>query len=487
MTESEAQKNSLQFWEKYGDFILLAMPYDDAVIVKARGATVTDADGNEVIDLTSGQFCSILGHNHPKLIERIKAQMDQVLHTSTDALSPVVFETAAKLAAVAPGELRKSLFLSTGSEANEAAFRIAKIATGKTGIVGLSQGYYGISLATSNAGLGWGRGPASAPGVPDTFRLLTPYCMRCPVGATFPECDVRCLQTSEALLHTQVEGVAAFIVEPILSGGGMIVPPPGYLRRLYDLSRKCGALLIADEAQTGFGRTGKWFGVEHDGVVPDIITFCKTAGGGFPVSGVITTDAVARKLGARGFSHLSSHQSDPVGAAALGAVIDIVREEGLVDRAEEMGRYFRDRLLELKARQPVIADVRGMGLMIGVELVCDPATREPAEDLGPVVRALCLRKGVHVGYTTMSHIFRLMPPLTITKEELDRAVDVFDESITEALQHRYRPEDFLPTNPYSRRVLARSGWRPTLQRYLHKLWETSPEELSQTVRRKIGR
>ena len=485
MTNPDLTK-SLQLWKEYGQFVLMAMPYDDNVIVAANGCTVVDADGNEFLDLTSGQFCAVLGHNHPKLVERLREQGEKVLHTSSNQMSLTVMETAAKLAAVAPGDLKKSLFLSTGSEANECALRIAKTVTKKSGIVGLSQGYYGITLATRNAGIGFGKGPAASPAVPDTFRLLTPYCLRCPVGAKYPDCDFLCLKTSEALLQTQVENVAAFIVEPILSAGGMIVPPEGYVQRLSELARKYDALLIADEAQTGFGRTGKWFGMEQHGVTPDIITICKNAGGGFPVSGVMTTEAVTKKLAARGFYHLSSHQADPLGAAVLGAVIDTIREENLVEQAAQKGQYFKDRLLELKAKWPVIADVRGMGLMLGVEFVKDPATLEPAEDMGRALRRLCFRKGVHLNYTILGQVLRITPPLTITKGQIDYAVTVLDGAIADALSGAHNVEEMAPANPYTQSLLKRS-WRRTYANYIEKLWQSSPQQVIRTVRRKMGR
>lgn len=477
--------NSLRQWNEYGEFVLMAMPYDDHVIVKAEGCTVTDSDGNEFLDLTAGQFCAVLGHTHPKLIERVTAQLPKVLHTSSSQISLPVMETAARLASIAPPGLKKSLVLSTGSEANECAFRIVKTATGKSGVAGLSQGYYGISLATRNAGIGWGRGPAASPALPNTARLLTPYCLRCPVQAKYPDCDFLCLKTSEATLQTQVSDVAAFIVEPILSAGGLIVPPPGYLQRLQELARKYDALLIADEAQTGFGRTGKWFGVEHHGVIPDVITFCKNAGGGFPVAGLITTEAIAQKLAARGFYHLSSHQADPFGAVALSTVIDTIQEENLLEQAASKGRYFADRLLALKEKWPVIADVRGMGLMLGVEFVRDLKTLEPAPEMGHLLRGLCLRRGVHLNYTMLGQVLRFTPPLTITRDQIDFAVSVLDKAIDDILHNRYAPEDLAPANPYTRRLM-KGGWLKKYAHYAEKLWLTSPQGIVRLFRRKMA-
>jgi len=319
-------RHNTEYWEKDGDYVLMAMPYADEVLVQGRSCTLRDADGKELLDLASGMFSCVLGHNHPKFVERISSQIQELLHTGTQFLSPPVFEASRKLAEVTPGDLQKTIFLSTGTEANEFAFRIAKSYTGRTGIVGLSRGYYGTSLATKSLSkLSAQRAKDSLPTVPESVAIpITARCVECFTGSAHP-CALPCLETVEDWIGDW-SNIAAVIAEPVLSAGGMLIPPPGYLKTLQEMARAHGALFIADEAQTGFGRTGKWFGIEHHGVEPDILTVSKAAGNGFPVSAMITTAEIAENVASKGLWHLSSHQSDPVGATAVIAVIDILRE-----------------------------------------------------------------------------------------------------------------------------------------------------------------
>ncbi len=466
---------SLELWERYGRYLIMAMPYADNLISEASGAIIKDLDGNEIIDLAAGQFCSIVGHNHPKLVERIVEQTKKVLHTGTQFLSPVVLEAAAKFAEVAPGGLTRSLFLSTGTEANECALAIAKMYTRRAGVVGFTRGYYGLSLAAKSLSSIFSRAEkhGSAPAVPESYRLMAPHCFRCPVHARYPECGLLCLESSIEAAIAENDNIAAVIVEPIMSAGGMIVPPPGYLKALKAFAQARGALLIVDEAQTGFGRTGRWFAVEHHEVEPDILVVSKSAGGGFPVSGLITTDKIADRIADEGFVHLASHQSDPVAAASVAAVIDIVREEGLVERAEESGRYFMERLRELKARHSIVADVRGQGLMLGMEISSEAG--EDSYSLAQLIVGLCKQKGVHLTYTYFEPVLRFLPPLTISRQEIDAAVSVLDRSISEAARGGASCRDLLPANRYSRSFVEKLAGKRTIKRVLSKLYQTSPE------------
>src|SRR6266851_1359676 len=238
---------NMDYWREYGDYVLMSMPYADQVLVEGRGCTLRDADGNELLDLASGMFCCVLGHNHPKFIERIVRQTEQLLHTGTQFLSPAVMEAGYKLAQVAPGRLQKSIFLSTGTEANEFAFRLAKAYTGRTGILGLSRGYYGTSLATKScSSLFSHQLKDSLPTVPESVRLpITPQCAVCFTDATRPPCGFPCLQSVESWIGDW-SNIAAVIVEPLLSAGGMLLPPPGYLKLLKEMAQEYGALFIVD-------------------------------------------------------------------------------------------------------------------------------------------------------------------------------------------------------------------------------------------------
>lgn len=464
-------RNSLEYWRQYGDYVLMTMPYADQILVEGRGCTVRDADGNELLDLASGMFCCILGHNHPKFIQRIVHQAQELLHTGTQFLSPAVLEAGYKLAQVAPGGLQKSVFLSTGTEANEFAFRIAKAYTGRTGIVGLSRGYYGTSLATKScSGLFSHHLKDTLPAVPEMARLpVTPQCVRCFSGLNGAPCGFSCLQSVDCWIGDW-SNIAAVIVEPFLSAGGMLLPPPGYLKLLKQLASEHGALLIVDEAQTGFGRTGKWFAIEHHGVEPDILTLSKSIGNGFPAAAVVTTPEIANQVVSVGLWNLSSHQSDPLAAAAVCAVIDTVREENLLDQARESGDYFMRQLRDLAARQPAITNIRGQGLMIGFDFV-----PEDSETLAETVNHfmnVCRRRGVHLTYSYGNVNFRIIPPLIITRAEIDFAVEVIEKSLEEILSQPSARNDNWPRNPYTRRLYERHPWR----RLLARCWRSSPEE-----------
>jgi len=464
---------SLELWRKYGRHMLMAMPYADNLISDAEGVFLLDVDGNQILDLAAGQFCSILGNSHPKYVERMVDQMKRVVHIGTQFLSPIVLEAAAKFAEVAPGALNKAMFLSTGTEANECAISLAKTYTGKQGIIGFNRGYYGLSLGTKSLTSIFSPNDrhGSGPTVPESFRFLAPHCFRCPVKSRYPECDLLCLDASVEAALSRAKGIAAIIIEPILSAGGMIVPPPGYLKRLQELARELEALLIVDEAQTGFGRTGKWFACEHHGVEPDILVVSKSAGAGFPVSGVITTDAIADGVAEQGWVHLASHQCDPLPAAAVAATIDIVREEGLVERAAQNGRYFMDRLEQLKKKYPVICDLRGQGLMIGMEI-----TEEGDEQrLCSLIVALCERRGVHLTYSYFEPVLRFLPPLTISSQEIDRAISVLNEAIATALEGKASLNTLLASNPYSRDFTSKLTSKKSVRRLASRLYRTSPK------------
>jgi 2,2-dialkylglycine decarboxylase (pyruvate) len=466
-------ERSLELWRKYGKHMLMAMPYADSLITDSEGMLLRDMDGNQILDLAAGQFCSILGNAHPKYVERMTEQMKRVVHIGTQFLSPIVLEAAAKFAEVAPGDLNKVLFLSTGTEANECAISLAKTYTGKRGIIGFNRGYYGLSLGTKSLSSIFSPTDrhGSGPSVPESYRFLAPHCFHCPVKSRFPECDVLCLDVSVEAALTRSKGIAAILVEPIISAGGMIVPPPGYLKRLKELAHKIGALLIIDEAQTGFGRTGKWFACQHDDVQPDILVVSKSSGSGFPVSGVITTDAIADKIAEQGWVHLASHQSDPLPAAAVAATIDIVREEKLVENAAEMGRYFMERLNDLKGKHSAVSDVRGRGLMIGMELAQDGNENE----LCMLIVALCEREGVHLTYSYFEPVLRFIPALTITQQQIDRAINVLDGAIATAVQGRASLDTLLASNPYSKDFIEKLTRKNTLKRLAARLFETSPK------------
>jgi 2,2-dialkylglycine decarboxylase (pyruvate) len=408
------------------------------LVERASGSWVWDRQGNRILDFTSGQICSTIGHNHPRIVEAIKAACDRVLHLNSWMLSEEVVRLAERLAELLPAPLEKAIILNTGSEANEIAMRIAKLATGRHEVIGLDQSFHGLTAGAASVTWAVGQG-GYGPQMPGSFVLPAPYAYRCAVRrgpdgvADCPGCDMTCLERGFEQFDAHSSGsLAATIAEPVLSAGGVIDPPPGYLRRLAERTRARGGLFIVDEAQTGFGRLGTMFGFEQDGVVPDIVTVSKTLGGGLPLAATIISPELEERIVERGFLHVTSHVSDPLPAAVGLAVLDVIVEERLPERAAAMGARFKAGLLELAERYPVIGEVRGRGLLIGVEFVTDHTTRQPAEEFGALATDECLARGLsmnivrHVGANS---VWRIAPPLTVSEDEIDLALSIIEDSL----------------------------------------------------------
>jgi len=477
---------NLSLWEEIGDNLIILQPFMDSLIVRGDGCYLVDVEGRRILDLAAGQFCSIRGHNRKEFVDRLKRQLDNLTHLGDQYMSPGVLKAASRLAAIAPGELNKVVFLSTGSEANECAMRMAKAVTGRTGMLAFARGYYGISLATRNLST-----ISDHPGKVDLqpapinqHKLLTPICDRCPIGLTYPSCGVACLNVSLETIAQHLENIAAVIVEPVLSAGGMIFPPKEYLQKLYTVSRNIGALFIVDEAQTGFGRCGQWFDIQNYELEPDILVVSKTAGNGYPAAAVVVSEAVGKKLEELSFTHLSSHQNDPLAAAAVDAVIDIVEKEQLVEHSRKMGIYFMDQLRALKNKYSIIADVRGRGLMIGVEL-SEGLLHPERHDIAFDATLLCERKGLHITFSYFEPVIRIIPPLIISEKEIDEAVAILAE-VFEALQNGSEECSLLiPRNrrsgPFIKRMIGRRS--PVL--WLRKMWETAPNQWVRKLKTKL--
>jgi 2,2-dialkylglycine decarboxylase (pyruvate) len=409
---------------------------------RAEGAWVETADGERVLDFTSGQICSTLGHNHPRIGAAVRRALDEVVHLNSWMLSEPVLALAERLASLFPDRLDKVILLNTGSEANEVALKLAKMHTGRFEVVGLARSFHGLLAGISSVNFSMahaGYGPL----LPGAFVLPAPYAYRCPIRHCDGACDCTCLEAGFELVDQQSVGsLCAVIAEPVLSAGGIIVPPDGYLRRLRELCDARGMLLVLDEAQTGFGRLGTMFGFEHDGIVPDLVAVSKTLGGGIPLAATITTSAIEEDCVEKGFLHVTSHVSDPLPAAAGLAVLEVIEEEGLVERARERGDYLLARLRELQAAHEQIGEVRGRGLLVGLELVEDRESRRPADALGAAVTAECLRRGLSMNIVragTSANCFRMAPPLTISVDEIDLAVEILDSSLAAVLAESPEP------------------------------------------------
>ncbi len=409
-----------------GDFV----PF---VAHRAEGAFVYDEAGRRVLDFTSGQMSAILGHSHPEITATIRQGAGQLVHLFSSMLSQPVIDLAAQLAALMP-DLPRVMLLSTGGEANEAAIRIAKLVTGKWEVVGFAQSWHGMTggaaAATYKAGRR-GYGPVAA----GSFAIPAPnpYRPRFP-GVTWQQE----LDDSFDLLDRQSTGnLAAFIAEPILSSGGILVLPPGYLRALQAKCRERGMLLILDEAQTGVGRTGRMFASEHDGVVPDIMTLSKTLGAGLPLSAVMTTDAIAAECDARDFLFYTTHVNDPLPALVGLKVLEIVQRDDLAARAEALGAQLRAGLAAIGADYPCVGDLRGRGLLIGLEFA--DSDRMPAALLSDAVTDRALELGLSANIVragSSGGVMRIAPPLTITSEELDLGVSLLRQAIGDVTSSR---------------------------------------------------
>jgi 2,2-dialkylglycine decarboxylase (pyruvate) len=409
------------------------------LVARAKGAWVETADGRRVLDFTSGQICSTLGHNHPRIVAAIRGALDEVVHLNSWMLSEPVLALAERLASLTPPGLDKVILLNTGSEANEVALKLAKMHTGRFEVVGLARSFHGLlagiaSVNFSMAHTGYG------PLLPGAFALPAPYAYRCPIRHCDGACDCTCLEAGFELVDQQSVGsLCAVIAEPVLSAGGIIVPPDAYFRRLRELCDARGMLLVLDEAQTGFGRLGTMFGFEHDGIVPDLVAVSKTLGGGIPLAATITNSLIEEDCVGKGFLHVTSHVSDPLPAAAGLAVLEAIEEERLVERARKRGEYLLERLRELQAAHEQIGDVRGRGLLVGLELVEDRESRRPADALGAAVTAECLRRGLSMNIVRAgsgANCFRMAPPLTISKDEIDLALEILDSSLKAVLAER---------------------------------------------------
>jgi 2,2-dialkylglycine decarboxylase (pyruvate) len=404
------------------------------IVEKAQGSWVVDAKGRKILDFTSGQMCATVGHNHPNIVAAIKRSCDTALHLFSGMIPRSVVQLADALAKILPAPLRKSLFLNTGSESNEAAIKMAKLYTGGFEVVGLGGSWHGVtgnaggvSFASDRKGYG--------PGMPGTYVIPEPNAYRCPVKHCRDKCDRTCMKVGFELYDMQSTGArAAVIAEPVISAGGVIVPPDGYFDALQQEARKRNMLLIFDEAQTAFGRLGHWFAASYLGVTPDLMTVSKTLGGGVPIAAVITNDEIEATCHRRGFAFYTSHVSDPLPSTVGLAVLETVAQENLLARSREMGDYLAARLEELKARHEEIGDVRGMGLLRGIELVRDRETREPWHELGALTTERCLALGLSMNIRRRPErgsVWRIAPPLTVARADVDLAITIFDQALTE--------------------------------------------------------
>ncbi len=406
------------------------------IIERASGSFVYTAEGRQILDFTSGQMSAILGHSHPAIVATVQRQIAELDHLFSGMLSRPVVDLARRLAASLPAPLAKVLLLTTGAESNEAAIRMAKLVTGRHEIVAFARSWHGMTNAAAAATYSAGH-QGYGPTPPGNFAIPAPNPYR--PDFTHPDGSLdwqRQLDHGFAMVDAQSSGsLAAAIVEPILSSGGVIEPPPGYLAALAAKCRERDMLLIVDEAQTGLCRTGTWYAFERDGIVPDILTLSKTLGAGLPLAALITSDEIEQRAHERGYLFYTTHVSDPLVAAVGNTVLDVLEAARMDVRARELGEHLRAGLLQIQDRHPAVGDVRGRGLMQGVELVVDRRTKEGNDALGARVTRRCLELGLHMNVVQlrgMGGTFRIAPPLTATREEISLGLEILDQALTDA-------------------------------------------------------
>jgi 4-aminobutyrate aminotransferase-like enzyme len=431
MTQAQPSSTLSEAIRKHKEFLFPAVAtyYQEPIaLARGEGEHVWDDQGNKYLDAFGGVLTVSVGHANPEINKAWIDQVNTIAHTSTLYANKPQGDLAEKLAQITPGDLKRSFFTSSGTEADDTAQMLAKIATGRHEVVVLRHSYSGRS-ATALSSVGhatWRPLPSQVAGI---VHAMAPYCYRCPFGATPDNCGAACANDIEEVIQTTTTGqIAAFMAEPILGVGGFIVPPKGYFERAYEITRNHGGLCISDEVQTGWGRTGdKWFGIEQWNVTPDIMTSAKGMGNGVPIGWTITTDEIASKYPGLTFATFGGN---PVSMAVGLAVVNYIEEHDLRTNARVVGDHFRARLEELKDKYPVVGDVRGMGLMQGIELVKDRTTKEPDPQSVLKVFEETKRQGVLIGKGGLyGNVIRTGMMLNTTKDSVDQLIAALDAGL----------------------------------------------------------
>ena len=397
---------------------------------RARGSYLYDRSGRRVLDFTSGQMSAILGHSHPDIVRTVREGVGSLDHLFSGMLSEPVVGLAEALAELVPAPLQKVLLLTTGAESNEAALKMARLATGGHEVVGFAQSWHGMTGGAAAATYSAGRRGYGPMGV-GSMAIFAPNPYRPAFGASDTWQDE--LDYGFELIDRQsTGGLAAFIAEPILSSGGILDLPEGYLAAL---KRKCderGMMLVVDEAQTGLGRTGAPFAFMRDRIVPDFLTLSKTLGAGLPLAAVLTSAEIEERCHERGFLFYTTHVSDPLPAAVGLTVLEVIARDRLVERAREAGQRLRAGLEALMEEFECIGDVRGRGLLLGVEIVRDRTSKAPAPEVGDAITRAALERGLSmniVSLPAMGGVFRIAPPLTVSDDELDLGLEIMRDAL----------------------------------------------------------
>jgi 4-aminobutyrate aminotransferase-like enzyme len=431
MTQQEPRSTVSDAVRKHKEFLFPAVAtyYKEPIaLVKGEGEHVWDDAGNKYLDCFGGVLTVSVGHANPDVNKAWIDQVNSIAHTSTLYANRPQSDLAEKLAEISPGNLKKSFFSNSGTEADDTAILAAQLATGNREIVVLRHSYAGRS-ATALSSIGHSNWKPISSQVAGFVHAHAPYCYRCPFNATPDNCGLACANDVEELIQTTTTGeIAAFMSETILGVGGFIVPPMDYFKRVHEITKKYGGLFISDEVQTAWGRTGdKWFGIEHYGVEPDIMTSAKGMGNGVPIGWTIATPEVADAFPGLTFSTFGGN---PVSCSVGLAVINVIEKNDLRTNARVVGDYFREKLEELKEKYLIIGDVRGMGLMQGIELVKDRTTKEPAPEAVLKVFEETKRQGVLIGKGGLyGNVIRTGMMLNSTKNTVDQLIGALDAGL----------------------------------------------------------
>lgn len=408
---------------------LLTYYEEPLLIASGHMQYVWDETGKQYLDAFAGVVTVSVGHCHPHVVERVRAQVGKLQHTTTLYLHPHVGQFAERLAGTMPADsgLSNSYFTNSGSEANEVAILLAREHTGNGEVISLRNSYHGGTQGTMGL-VAVGTWKFKSNPQVGVKHALPGYCYRCPLGMTYPGCGVRCAQDVESVIRHETSGeIAAFIAEPIQGVGGVVVPPPEYFQIVYDIVRRHGGVCIADEVQTGLGRTGaKFWGFENWGVTPDLVTMAKGLGNGTALGACVTRPKIAEALSHR--LHFNTFGGNPVQMTYGLATLEVIEAEGIQQNAAMVGEHLKGRLKELAERHTLIGDVRGLGLMLGVELVRDRKSKEPATAETAKVLELAKERGLLLGKSGLySNVLRIKPPMCLTRDDADFIADCLDE------------------------------------------------------------
>jgi taurine--2-oxoglutarate transaminase len=442
MTTPKLNADTIRQYEK--DFVLYPWVaqkgLNPLVIDSAQGNYFYDTNGQKYLDFSSMFVFSNLGHADPRVVEAISRQAEKLPAAASSFATEPKARLAKLLAEITPGDIKKTFFSTSGAEANEGAIKLARLASGKDKIIARYRNYHGSTygaMGLANDFRNW----ACEPSIPNIIHCLDPYCYRCPFGLTYPNCDLQCAKHVEDVIRFEggARRVAGFMAETIVGANGIMVPPDGYWQKIREICDRYEVLMMCDEVMVGFGRTGKWFAIEHWGVVPDVITMAKGITSGYvPLGATSIREKVAQVFEEIPYVHGHTYSGHTLAMAAGVATIEAYLADGLIAHAEKMGNYLMQKALELQDKHPSVGDVRGKGLFVGLELVKNRRTKEPLHDPlveGPrppsakmKVLGAAMKQGVYC-LPGVASVIMLAPPLPISESEIDFGMAVFDQAL----------------------------------------------------------